>query len=123
MIDKIKRVKIESLARNKGVPIEDNDENDKYFEFHYKISVKSDDEYNFIKNFVKKYDARLSSNVPLKNASNIFTGAIIPKWDTTNFPGSYKIGDNIGTFLNTLSSNNICYGNYCLNGAYNSNPL
>lgn len=68
--NKIVRVKIESLARNNGVPVLDNDEEDKYFEFHYKIVIKSDDEYNFIKKFVKDYDARISSNAFKHNQEN-----------------------------------------------------
>lgn len=68
-------------------------------------------------------DSAISSNVVLKNTSNTITGTIIPLWGTSGYTGCYKLGDNIGTYHNTLSTNNIAYGNYSLNGAYNSNPL
>ena len=63
---KIKRLKIESLARNPGVPLDTNPETDKYFEFHYKIALQDKEndksEYNLVKDLVKGYDGRLSRN-------------------------------------------------------------
>lgn len=77
--DKIVRVKIESLARNTGVPILENKEEDKYFEFHYKIVIKSNIEYDFIKSFVKNYDARISSNAFKHNNENAVKHYFITK--------------------------------------------
>lgn len=55
-------------------------------------------------------------------APHTFLGALLPIWASTGYTGCYRIGNNIGTYQNTLSTNNICFGDYCLNGAYNSNP-
>lgn len=62
LYSKIMRVKIESLARNPGVPLDNNAETDKYFEFHYKISISNPEDYEYVKTMIKKYDGRLSRN-------------------------------------------------------------
>lgn len=53
------------------------------------------------------------------------SGNFLPKWSSTaaNYTHSYKLGLNVGQFMNTLSTNNICLGDYSMNGAYNSNPV
>ena len=62
LYDKIVRVKVESLARNPGVPLDSNDEVDKYFEFHYKIVIKDAEDYDKVRNMIKPFGGRLSRN-------------------------------------------------------------
>ena len=62
LFDKIVRIKVESLARNPGVPLDGNDEPDKYFEFHYKIAITNTEDYDKVRNIIKSFGGRLSRN-------------------------------------------------------------
>lgn len=116
---RILRIKVESMMHNEGVPLEENNENDRqyYFEFHFKVEIDSSINYQKVANICKTLNAHLSFNAFKKETIPLITLRLPASVGSIY---AIKCKDNL---VDLLKLNNIvvCDGIQCEFSVYDSN--